>query len=167
EHAVLVLTTRTHHRSVQHPVTDSLELSVVHHEHASQPTGTELFDTPDEHLRGRSSLKWATVDPDVLPAWVAEMDVHLAPAIFQTLQNALFRDDAGYPSTSDGLCAAFTSFASDRWNWHIDPEHISIHIDAATAASKLMRYYAGNHGQVMRSEEHTSELQSRFDLVCR
>ena len=122
---------------------------MVHNEHASQPTGTELFDIPDEHLRSRASLKWATVDPDVLPAWVAEMDVHLAPAIFQTLQNALFRDDAGYPGTSDGLCAAFTSFASDRWNWHIDPEHISIHIDAATAASKLMRYYAGSDGHVM------------------
>src|SRR5437868_11337586 len=28
---------------------------------------------------------------------------------------------------------------------------------------------AGNHvaGQLLRSEEHTSELQSRFDLVCR
>src|SRR5207249_9950212 len=26
---------------------------------------------------------------------------------------------------------------------------------------------AGHGGQVLRSEEHTSELQSRFDLVCR
>src|SRR5207249_11581574 len=25
----------------------------------------------------------------------------------------------------------------------------------------------GAHGQIVRSEEHTSELQSRFDLVCR
>src|SRR5207249_7537349 len=27
--------------------------------------------------------------------------------------------------------------------------------------------YVGRRGLVMRSEEHTSELQSRFDLVCR
>ena len=32
---------------------------------------------------------------------------------------------------------------------HIDSEHISIHVDAATAASKLMRYYAGDDGRVM------------------
>src|SRR5699024_12075811 len=25
----------------------------------------------------------------------------------------------------------------------------------------------GKHGSLLRSEEHTSELQSRFDLVCR
>lgn len=122
---------------------------MVSTEKSSQPTGAELFDIPDSHLRGRASLKWSTVEPDVLPAWVAEMDVHLAPAIFQTLQNALFRDDAGHPGTSDGLSTAFANFACDRWDWNIDPEHISIHIDAATAASKLMRYYAGPDGRVI------------------
>src|SRR5699024_12158749 len=29
------------------------------------------------------------------------------------------------------------------------------------------RYSKDNHQFVLRSEEHTSELQSRFDLVCR
>lgn len=116
---------------------------------SSRPTGTELFDISDEQLRSRASLKWSTMEPDVLPAWVAEMDVRLAPAITQTLQNALSRNDAGYPGTGDGLTTAFSDFARDRWDWHIDPEHISIHIDAATAASKLMRHYAGTDGRVM------------------
>lgn len=122
---------------------------MINNEHAAHPAGNELFDIPDAHLRARASLKWATVDSDVLPAWVAEMDVRLAPAISESLQNALFRDDAGYPGSSDGVSAAFISFASDRWDWEIDPEQISIHIDAATAASKLMHYYAGTDGHVM------------------
>lgn len=109
----------------------------------AHPTAAELFDLSDNQLRGRASLKWSTVEPDVLPAWVAEMDVALAPAIIDTLQNALLRHDAGYPGQSDDVVQAFTSFAEDRWDWHIEPEHISFHVDAATAASKLMRHYSG------------------------
>ncbi len=109
----------------------------------------ELFDISDEDLRARASLKWSTVESDVLPAWVAEMDVHLAPAIKKTLQNALARDDAGYPGSSDGINTAFADFARDRWDWQIDPQHISIHVDAATAASKLMRHYAGPDNRVL------------------
>lgn len=111
--------------------------------------GAGLFDLSDAQLRARASLKWSTVDPDVLPAWVAEMDVRLAPAITQTLQDALSRDDAGYPSSSEGITTAFTEFARDRWDWHIDDNQVSVHIDAATAASKLMRHYAGPDGRVM------------------
>lgn len=116
---------------------------------SSQRSGLELFDISDAQLRRRASLKWSTVEPDVLPAWVAEMDVRLAPAITQTLQDALSRDDAGYPSSSDGLATAFSDFARDRWSWHIDAEHISIHVDAATAAAKLMRHYAGPDNRVL------------------
>src|SRR5699024_11393959 len=32
---------------------------------------------------------------------------------------------------------------------------------------KLFLMYTGNHRSKERSEEHTSELQSRFELVCR
>lgn len=112
-------------------------------------TAVELFDISDDQMRARASLKWSNVDPDVLPAWVAEMDVRLAPAIKETLQDALTRDDAGYPGSAEGASTAFADFARDRWNWDIDPELITIHIDAATAATKLMQHYAGSERRVM------------------
>lgn len=115
----------------------------------SHRTAAELFDISDEHLRGRASLKWTNVDPDVLPAWVAEMDVHLAPAITETLQAALARHDAGYPGSGESVTAAFCAFAQDYWDWIVDPEHVTIHVDAATAAAKLMREYAGPDRKVM------------------
>lgn len=115
----------------------------------SHPSAVELFDISDEQLRSRASLKWSNVDTDVLPAWVAEMDVHLAPAITQTLRDALDRHDAGYPGSADSLIAAFSDFAQQRWNWSIEPEHVSIHVDAATAAAKLMRHYVGADRRVM------------------
>ncbi len=34
-----------------------------------------------EDLRRRTSIKWREYDPDVLPLWVAEMDVRLAEAL--------------------------------------------------------------------------------------
>jgi len=113
------------------------------------PTAAELFDISDEEMRSRKSLKWSNVEPDVLPAWVAEMDVQLAPAITNALQQALSRHDAGYPGSDEALSQAFASFAQDRWNWSIDTEHISVHIDAASIAAKLMREYAGADGKVM------------------
>ena len=113
------------------------------------PTSAELFDISDEEMRSRKSLKWSNVEPDVLPAWVAEMDVQLAPAITNALQQALSRHDAGYPGSDDALSQAFAGFAQDRWDWPIDSEHISVHIDAASIAAKLMREYAGPDGEVM------------------
>lgn len=115
----------------------------------SHGNAAELFDISDEQLRSRASLKWSNVDPDVLPAWVAEMDVYVAPAITETLQAALDRHDTGYPGSAQGVSSAFADFARDRWNWDIDLEQISIHVDAATAAAKLMRRYAGDDRRVM------------------
>lgn len=112
-------------------------------------TAIELFDISDEQMRSRASLKWSNVDSDVLPAWVAEMDVRLAPAITNTLHEALLCHDAGYPGTSAGVSAAFAEFAHDRWGWTVEPEQVSIHIDVATAAAKLMREYAGSDGRVV------------------
>jgi cystathionine beta-lyase len=47
-------------------------------------------------LRERQSAKWRTYGPDVLPAWIAETDVELAPPIQAALQEAIARGDTGY-----------------------------------------------------------------------
>src|SRR5438067_8493523 len=39
--------------------------------------------------------------------------------------------------------------------------------DAFRVSGGLLRYKDGYEVDIVRSEEHTSELQSRFDLVCR
>ncbi len=47
-------------------------------------------------LRGAGSLKWTFYEPDVLAAWVAEMDFGLAPGIADALHAAVDRGDTGY-----------------------------------------------------------------------
>jgi cysteine-S-conjugate beta-lyase len=72
-----------------------------------------------EQLRRRTSIKWQRYPDDVLPLWVAEMDVTLAEPIVAAVTDAMRSGDTGYPS--EGVYAAATAdFARDRWGWAID-----------------------------------------------
>lgn len=110
---------------------------------------SDLFDLTDDQLRARASLKWAAAGEDVLPAWVAEMDVKAPPAVLQRLQQALDAHDLGYPGRPDGVCSAFAGFAARRWGWDIDEQLISVHVDIATAGTALMRGLGGLEGGVV------------------
>jgi cystathionine beta-lyase len=67
-------------------------------------------------LRNRTSMKWRTQPNNVLPLWVAEMDVMLAEPISRALNDAVSRGDTGYPGDS-AYAEALQSFAADRWGW--------------------------------------------------
>ena len=66
-------------------------------------------------LRRRTSMKWRTHPADVLPLWVAEMDVLLAEPIHRALSDALASGDTGYPAGP--FAEALSEFAIDRWGW--------------------------------------------------
>ena len=73
-----------------------------------------------EQLRAtRTSVKWRVLDPEVLPAWVAEMDALPCPAVVSAVTDAMSRGDTGY-TWIEPYAAAFGSFALDRWGWTID-----------------------------------------------
>ncbi|WP_370462683.1 MalY/PatB family protein [Mycobacterium sp. Marseille-P9652] len=62
-------------------------------------------------------MKWRAHPDDVLPLWVAEMDVMLAPTIAECLRRAIDLGDTGYPCGT-ALAEAVAGFASRRWQWH-------------------------------------------------
>ena len=74
----------------------------------------------------KNSLKWTYYDPDVLPAWVAEMDFGLAPAISKALHEAVDRGDTGYPSfdAMEATANAATEFWASRLGWSVDPSRV-------------------------------------------
>ncbi len=77
-------------------------------------------------LRARRSAKWTWYPEDVLPAWVAEMDFPLAPAVREALARAVEIDDAGYSSPdAAGLGDAFAGFARRRFGWEVDPAQVT------------------------------------------
>ncbi|MES5819887.1 aminotransferase class I/II-fold pyridoxal phosphate-dependent enzyme [Streptomyces sp. RG80] len=69
-----------------------------------------------EQLRRRTSMKWRTHPEDVLPLWVAEMDVPVAAPVLEALRSALDLGDTGYPFGT-AYAEALAAFAHDRWGW--------------------------------------------------
>jgi cystathionine beta-lyase len=62
-------------------------------------------------------MKWRVHPADVLPLWVAEMDVNLAPTVAEAIHRAIDNGDTGYPAGT-ALAEAVSEFASQRWEWH-------------------------------------------------
>jgi cysteine-S-conjugate beta-lyase len=82
-------------------------------------------------LRGRTSAKWRAYPDDVIPAWIAEMDVELAEPIADALHDAVRRSDTGYRWPGD-LPLALAEFAAARWDWQVDPGHVLVLPDVLT-----------------------------------
>ena len=79
-------------------------------------TADPLESVPLERLRSRTSMKWRTYPPDVLPLWVAEMDVDLAPPVADAICEVVRSGDTGYPAGT-GYAEAWARFAERRWGW--------------------------------------------------
>ncbi|MGH8008452.1 MAG: MalY/PatB family protein [Candidatus Binatia bacterium] len=79
-------------------------------------------------LPGRRGVKWSKYPPDVLAAWVAEMDFPVAPVIRRALHAAVERSDLGYPpeALASGLPTLFAERAQRRWGWTLDPVLVQI-----------------------------------------
>jgi cystathionine beta-lyase len=84
------------------------------------------FDAVDvERLRRRRTVKWGLYGPDVLAAWVAEMDFDVAPAVRDALLAAVDREDFGYvPADLGELTTACTGFLEARYGWSVAPARV-------------------------------------------
>jgi cysteine-S-conjugate beta-lyase len=79
-------------------------------------TPNPLEELTVEQLRARTSMKWRARPADVLPLWVAEMDVKLAPTVADAIRRAIDIGDTGYPYGT-AFAEAVSEFASRRWQW--------------------------------------------------
>ncbi len=90
-------------------------------------------------LRKRTSEKWRTHPPDVLPAFVAEMDFDVAEPIKDAVRAALDAGDLGYPARSE-LGEAFAEFAADRFGgWSPRPDFVFAIPDVMAAVAEVVR----------------------------
>jgi cystathionine beta-lyase len=80
-------------------------------------TRNPLEELTLDELRMRTSMKWRAHPQDVLPLWVAEMDVALPPTVAKALRKAIDLGDTGYPCGT-ALAEAVAEFASRHWQWH-------------------------------------------------
>jgi cystathionine beta-lyase len=77
------------------------------------------FDIP--FLRARRTNKWHRFPADVLPAWVADMDFGVAPAITAALGRLAEHQEYGYAAREGALQAAFARRMQARFSWTVDP----------------------------------------------
>ncbi|HZZ97208.1 MAG TPA: MalY/PatB family protein [Jatrophihabitantaceae bacterium] len=98
------------------------------------------FDITIERLRTRTSMKWRQYPADVLPLWVAEMDVELAEPVIAAVTNAVHAGDTGYPLGVAEYAQALAAFAEDRWGWHgIDVDRSAIVADVMVGVTEVLR----------------------------
>jgi cystathionine beta-lyase len=88
-------------------------------------------------LAARHSVKYRKFGPDVLPVWVAEMDVELAEPIRAALTSAVAAGDTGY-AHPNGLLEAFAGFAVRRWGWATDPGEMLMIPDVMTGVREFL-----------------------------
>jgi cystathionine beta-lyase len=96
-----------------------------------------LGDCSPEVLRRRRSWKWTRYPPDVLPAWLAEMDFDLAEPIKEAVCAAISAGDAGYPHPV-GLGEAYAEFAQERFGWAPDPGRVFAAPDVMTGIAEVL-----------------------------
>src|SRR6476646_2292208 len=90
-------------------------------------------------LRRRTSAKWTTYDEDVLPLWVAEMDVDTPAPVVEAVERALRDGDTGYPGRTS-YAEALGAFAESRWGWSgLDPARTSLVADVMTGTMEAVK----------------------------
>ena len=75
-------------------------------------------------MSARGGGKWRRYPPDVLPAFVADTDFKVAPAVQAALQRFVDSQDYGYglPDDLDALYSAFARWMMHRHGWEVDPK---------------------------------------------
>ncbi|MGW4567092.1 MalY/PatB family protein [Streptomyces sp. NPDC004561] len=116
-------------------------MTINPHDTAGEPDPLRVLGL--EELRRRTSMKWRTYPEDVLPLWVAEMDVPLAGPVVRAVTDALALGDTGYPAGT-AYAEALAGFAAKRWHWDgIDVERTAIVPDVMLGVVEMLGLVTG------------------------
>lgn len=96
-------------------------------------------------MRARGGGKWRRFPPDVLPAFVADLDFKVAPAVQAALQRFVDHQDYGYglPDDIDALYVAFARWMRHRHGWDVDPKSTIALSDLIQGTVATMVAYSG------------------------
>lgn len=108
-----------------------------------------------EQLRARRGKKWGDHEPDVYPAWVADMDFLTAEPIRQALQDMAEDADFGYSSQPNEVPKVFAARMEAAYGWSIRADHTVLVVDlvqGVTAA--LLAFSRSGDGVVLMSPSY-------------
>jgi cystathionine beta-lyase len=101
-------------------------------------TTEHVRDLTDEEARRALPMKWGSVELEVIPAWVAEMDYAIATPIAEALQEALRLGITGYPrfTPGDALGRSYAGFADRHYGQTVDATQV-LPVSDVTAGIRL------------------------------
>ncbi len=86
----------------------------------------------------RAGVKWARHGPDVLAAWVADMDFDPPPVVVEALRRLLDDGDLGYLTATDRLAPTFAAWQERHHGWCPDPGRVRTFTSALHALEMAM-----------------------------
>jgi cystathionine beta-lyase len=97
-----------------------------------------------EDLRARQGEKWALYPPEVIPAWVADMDYPVAEPIQRVLRRAVAISDVGYAVDPDktGLREVFVERMESRYGWKVPVEQVELLTDVVQGIYVALQVYS-------------------------
>ncbi len=133
-----------------------------------------IRDLTDEEARRALPDKWGSVDADVLPAWVAEMDYAPATVIEEALVEAVRAGMTAYPAFLPGgeLGEAYAGFAARHFGQQVDPEHVLPTVDVTAGVRVALDVLSDPGPMVLPLPAYDPQLdiaeitgRERWDLV--
>ena len=84
-------------------------------------------------MLARSGLKWSRYGPDVLAAWVADMDFDPPAAVTGALREMIDRGDLGYRLQAGELGPAYADWQERHHGWRPDEDRVRVFTSALHA----------------------------------
>jgi cystathionine beta-lyase len=100
------------------------------------------FDVTDDELRATGVIKWNYAPPDVLPAWIAEMDVRPCPPVRAAVAEAVARGEFGYPplDARTGLPEIVAAYQAEHFGWPADPATVVLTSDVMAGVRLVLEH---------------------------
>lgn len=90
------------------------------------------------HVRRRAGVKWSRYGPDVLAAWVADMDFDPPAAVTDVLREMVDRGDLGYRVQAHELAPTYADWQRRRYGWRPDEARVRTFTSALHALETVM-----------------------------
>jgi cystathionine beta-lyase len=100
------------------------------------------FELTDDELRATGVIKWNYAAPDVLPSWIAEMDVRPCPPVRRAVREAVERGEFGYPplDARTGLPQLVAGYQAEHFGWPVDPETVVLTADVMAGVRLVLEH---------------------------
>ena len=100
---------------------------------------TPAFGASLDRLRSLTCIKWSHFDADVIPAWVADMDLDPAPEVVSAVRALVDCGDFRYNfAAAARIPAAFADWQERRHGWRPDEARVRIFCDVMQAVETTL-----------------------------